>query len=299
MKKILLAIALLLTLTPSVSYADVSTNNNIVIIDDGYDPSITQFAGKIVYEVCFSQLIQSCPNKGFFQEGQGAAALTTTQSKFIEGNHGSDMLATAIAENSNAKFVVIRSAAYTNFGVLLPSDPDISNVLNWVYANKDKLHIGAIVSSTGRNITSACPQNSSISNVVNSFKAIGVPVIYAVGNNYDYKNIAFPSCMPGIIAIGAVDRYGIPALYSNWSPSVAFLALGDITVNSVGNKQTRIMGTSPSAQIFAADWVAIKTAKPFLTYDQEYALIQKTASFTSNQYVKNQASINLANALKP
>jgi hypothetical protein len=292
MKKITAIAVALLSIIPIQAHA--ATNQNIAIIDTGFDPSVSQFAGKIVDEVCFTS---SCPNGKSFQEGAGAARLSSIQLTARDAVHGTQMLSASILTNPSTNYVFIRAYGILGTTLMSPTDNDFSNILSWIYSNKDRLNIGAVVFSAARNITTACPTNNMILTQVNNFKTAGIPVISATGNNYDYVHVAFPACLAPVIAVGSIDKYG-HALYSNAGSDLDFDAMGTMVVSNGGNSTIQAVGTSLAAQVFAASWMAIKQAKPSLTYDQEYDLIKATQTLSSNTGVKNVPTINLNGALK-
>ena len=294
MKKLIIAVMIATSLIPVSAHAD-ATNTNIVIIDTGYDPSVTQFAGKIVYEACFTN--NYCANGKAFQEGAGSAVLTPAQLTAKDATHGTQMLSASIMTNPNTKFIYIRAYGISNGYLNSPVDSDFLNILSWINANKVKFNVGAVVWSAARQVTTSCPANNAINAVVNILKSSGIPVISAAGNNYDYVHVSFPACLQPIIAVGSIDAYG-HALYSNAGTDLDFDAMGTMTVSNGGTARIQSVGTSLAAQVFAASWIAIKQAKPTLTYDQEYALIQSTQTLSKNTYVKNVPTINLAGALK-
>jgi hypothetical protein len=294
MKKLILAVMIATSLIPVSAHAD-TPNTNIVIIDTGYDSSVTQFAGKIIYEACFTNNL--CPNGKSFQEGTGSAMLTPTQLTANSATHGTQMLSASILTNPNTKFIYIRAYGISNGYLNSPVDSDFVNMLNWINTNKVKLNVGAVVWSAARQVTTSCPTNDLITSLVNTLKSSGVPVISAAGNNYDYTHVSFPACLSPIIAVGSIDAYG-HALYSNAGKDLDFDAMGTMTVSNGGVSKIQSVGTSLAAQVFAASWIAIKQTKPTLTYDQEYTLIQSTQTLSKNVYVNNVPTLNLAGALK-
>jgi len=294
MKKVIAIAVAVASLIPVSAKAD-NPNTNIVIIDTGYDSSVSQFAGKIAYEVCFTNKL--CPNGQSFQEGAGSAVLTSAQLTAKDATHGTQMLSASIQTNPNTKFIYIRAYGISNGYLNSPIDSDFVNMLNWINTNKVKFNVGAVVWSAARQVTTSCPSNDSITSLVNTLKLSGVPVISAAGNNYDYVHVSFPACLTPIIAIGSIDAYG-HALYSNAGKDLDFDAMGTMTVSNGGVTKIQSVGTSLAAQVFAASWIAIKQAKPTLTYDQEYALIQSTQTLSKNAKVQNVPTINLAGALK-
>jgi len=303
MKKILAISVALLSIIPIQAHAQ-TLYTNIAIIDTGYDPSIPLFAGKIVAEACYSSDLPSCPNKQYQQFGSGSAALNAQQLSIPIMAHGTQMLSDSIAINPNTKFVFIRDYSTSGTNASAPTTKDFISILNWIYNNESTLNVGAIAFSAAQPWTTSCPSNSLIQALANNFQSIGVPIISAAGNEGNYTHVDFPACIKPIIAVGSVDNYSyssgnVHSLYSNAGAGLDFDAYGNFmkTIN-VGNTTIQSVGTSVAVQVFAADWIAIKQAKPSLSYAQEYALIQATQTLSGNQYVKGIPTINLAGALK-
>ena len=285
---ILVVLYLILSVSGTITAHAASTGSNILIIDTGYDPAVASFKDKVIYERCVNWLEATCPNGKLSMDGPGSAQLNVKQLGTGTAMHGTEMMLNSIATNPNTKFIFIRAFSI-NKAVIAPLDTDIVNILNWVYANKDTYNIGAVTMSYGRAITSpTCPNLTSLTNAVNQLKSVNIPVIAAAGNNYDYSHIDFPSCNTGVISVGASVN-GIHQLYSNYSPSISFDALGQIGSTN---------GTSTATQVFGAGWVAIHQAKPSLSYSQIYSLIQQTASISTNQYIKSVPTLNIVAALK-
>jgi hypothetical protein len=303
MKKVITAMVSVLSIVlfiPSAANADVNKDSNIVIIDTGYDASLLQFKNKIAYEACFT--VNSCPNGKAFQEGAGSAALDSDTLKIKDAGHGTEMMSASLLVNPNTKFIFIRAYGAYKGTLISPLDSDFSNIISWVYTNKDKLNVGAVVFSASRNITTSCPVNNPITNTVNNLRLSGIPVISAAGNNSNYTQVGFPACLDPIIAVGSIDNFAWMSNwhsnYSNAGKGLDFDAYGNMVVTTIGGAQIQSTGTSLAAQVFAASWMAIKQSKPALTYDQEYALIQKTQVLSNNSFVKNIPTLNLIAALK-
>jgi len=303
MKKLIAVSVALLSIIPMQAHAQ-TPYTNIAIIDTGYDPSIPLFAGKIIAEACYSSNGPSCPNKQYQQFGMGSAALNSQQLSIAVMAHGTQMLSDSIATNPNTKFVYIRDYSTSGTSAFAPSTNDFISILNWIYNNESTLNVGAIAFSAAQPWTTSCPTNSAIQSLANNFKAIGVPIISAAGNEGNYSHVDFPACLKPVIAVGSIDNYNYSngnthSLYSNAGLSLDFDAYGNfMNTITVGNKIMQSTGTSVAVQVFAADWIAIKQEKPNLTYSQEYALIQSTQTLSGNQYVKGIPTINLAAALK-
>jgi len=282
-----------------ISKASASSIPTVAIIDTGYDPSITQFANKIVAEQCYTTFFASCPNGQKTMTGAGSAALTPSQLAVVGTGHGSEMMAGEIATNPNINFVYIRAFSIETKPSLMvaPFDTDLPIILNWIAANASTYNIQAVAMSFARPVTGACPINSAIAASTAKLTSLNIPVFAGAGNEGNESSIDFPACNTGIISVGG-EMNNVPAYWSNYSPNIGWDALGTLTVNSVGNKPVVSIGTSIATQISAASWVAIKQAKPNLNYQQIYSLIKSTASVSNATYAKNVPTLNLTAALK-
>jgi len=282
-----------------ISKASASSIPTVAIIDTGYDPSITQFANKIVAEQCYTTFFASCPNGQKTMTGAGSAALTPSQLAVVGTGHGSEMMAGEIATNPNINFVYIRAFSIETKPSLMvaPFDTDLPIILNWIAANASTYNIQAVAMSFARPVTGACPINSTIAASTAKLTSLNIPVFAGAGNEGNESSIDFPACNTGIISVGG-EMNNVPAYWSNYSPNIGWDALGTLTVNSVGNKPVVSIGTSIATQISAASWVAIKQAKPNLNYQQIYSLIKSTASVSNATYAKNVPTLNLTAALK-
>lgn len=270
---------------------------SLVIIDTGYDATQTQFTNHIVGELCVSTLFPSCPNKKNNQEGAGAAALPASiiNQSNVNTVHGTQMIAAAETVNGNTPIVFVRASSILGSTVFLPSNQDVVNVLNWVYANRNTYNIGTVSSSIASSITSC--SDASLLTALNNLKSVNIPFINSAGNEGIRTKVDYPGCVKPAISVGSTDNNVVFSDFSNSGAGLDFAALGKITVNIWG-KNTQVVGTSVSAPVFAASWTAIENAKPTLNYSQIYSLIQSTQILTSNTYVHNIPTINLAGALK-
>jgi hypothetical protein len=283
----------------TVNKAFAGTVPTVVIVDTGYDPFVSQFANKIVYEQCYTSFFASCPNGKTTMSGQGSAALSPAQLAVTGTGHGSEMMAGEIATNPNINFIYIRAFSIETKPALMfsPYDSDLPTILNWVAANASAYNIQAVAMSFARPVTGACPINATLAASTAKLTSLNIPVFAGSGNEGNESSIDFPACNTGIISVGG-EMNNVPAYWSNYSPNIGWNALGTLTVNSVGNKPVVSIGTSIATQISAASWVAIKQAKPSLNYQQIYSLIKNTASISNATYAKNVPTLNLTAALK-
>ena len=282
-----------------ISKATASTIPTVAIIDTGYDPSVTQFAGKIVAEQCYTSFFASCPNGKSSMSGMGSAALSPAQLLVSGTGHGSEMMAGEIATNPNINFVYIRAFSIeTKPSVMLsPYDSDLPKILDWIAANASTYNIRAVAMSFARPVSGSCPTNATLALSTSKLTSLNIPVFAGAGNEGNQNSIDFPACNTGIISVGGQIN-NMPAYWSNYSPSIGWDANGALTVNSVGNKPVTSVGTSIATQISAASWVTISQAKPTLNYQQIYSLIRSTATLSSSCCAKNVPTLNLTAALK-
>jgi len=297
----IIALILILIYITFLGFNKASAANlpTVAIIDTGYDPSVTQFAGKIVHEECYTTFFASCPNGKSTMSGPGSAALSSAQLLVNGTGHGSEMMAGEIATNPNINFVYIRAFSIETKPALMlsPYDSDFPKILDWISANASTYNIQAVSMSFARAVSGACPINASLAASTLKLTSLNIPVFAGAGNEGNQNTIDFPACNTGIIAIGG-EMNNVPAYWSNYSPSIGWDALGTLTVNSVGNKSVTSIGTSIATTISAASWVSIKQAKPTLNYQQIYYLIKNTATVSNAVYAKNVPTLSLAAALK-
>lgn len=307
-KKIIAAfIAVLLALPISAANAASLKNKTIseptlAILDTAIDMSLPIFKDRVVYEACVIQWA-SCPNGRAVMEGPGSAVMPAN---FISQNgfgHGTQMASLAIQANPNIKIVFVRIVGANSKGFRQATgEPTTYNALQWVIDNKDRLNIQAVSMSQGHanysKLGNYCPVTPSTENRINLLMNAGVPVFFPTGNGSDYSRINWPACIPSSIAVGATMPNNEIAFYSNFDPMLTdFFALGTTRAVTAGGQTINVAGTSASTAIAAAQWIAIKSAKPHLTYTEIYELISKTSIPTKNSKISNGKLINLAGAL--
>mgnify|MGYP006921282674 CR=1 FL=1 len=284
-KKIILGLVALTLLVPSTSYANIKNSTTqvptLAILDTALDTSIPSIKAKLVHEVCILEWT-TCPNGQSFMEGPGSSSLpfeAITKNNF---DHGTQMASAAIAANPNMNIVFVRIIGQNiNYDRQIAGEATVYNALNWVYANKDKFNIQAVSMSQGHGnlmpLPNYCPSTPVTQQSIKNLLSVGIPTFLATGNNRNYKMIDWPSCIPESIAVGAGTKNGIE-LYSNYDPMlIDFHANGNVRVSVPGNQTKNAAGTSISTQIVAAQWIALKQAKPQLNASQIYELVSKTS----------------------
>lgn len=299
-KKLMAVFASVSIILSQYSYAgNAAVKNNTIntpslaIIDTGLDTSLPIFSGKVIHEVCLIGW-STCPNGSGYQEGAGSSVVDPKFISTSEFAHGTQMASIAVNTNSNMNIVFIRIVGHTADGrrQIVP-DSTIESALNWVATNKDKYNIKAVSMAQGsmsRHSKSLdyCPKISTVDSAVNKLSALGVPAFFSAGNNFNYKQINWPACIPTAIAVSATDQRGGINNYTNYDKALTdIFALGETNASFPGGKISRASGTSVSVTIAAANWVKLATSKPLLSYSELYSLVLKTAGETKGSKISS------------
>ena len=260
--KLITAVLTLSLLSPvAIAQASVSDTPVLAILDTGIDTTLPQFKDKIVGEVCILEWAL-CPNGTKFQEGPGSASMPAnliTQNGF---DHGTIMTDIAIKNNPSLKVLFIKIIGNSSTGLRKPTgESTISAALFWVRDNASKYNIKAVSMSQGTHVLGAagtdyCPKYTRTISAVTSLMSMGIPVFSASGNNRDYQRIDWPSCIPEVISVGAVDQINEMTTYSNSDPKlIDFFALGNMQAFGPANIGQNVAGTSASTQVVAAKYL--------------------------------------------
>jgi hypothetical protein len=264
MKNKLITAVLTLSLLSPVAISQASGANApvLAILDTGIDTSLPQFKDKIVGEVCILEW-SLCPNGTNFQEGPGAASMSP---EFISKNgfdHGTMMTDIALKNNPNAKVLFIKIIANSAVGMRQPTgESTISAALLWIKDNASKYNIKAVSISQGSSGllgpvgTAYCPVFPRTESAIKDLLNVNIPVFSAVGNSRSYTRIDWPSCIPDVVSVGAVDQINEITTYSNNDSSLLdFFALGNLTAAGPNNVMKNVAGTSASTQIAAMKYL--------------------------------------------
>ena len=290
MKKIavgIIAVFGLVFLQPA--HAEVAPS--IVIVDTAIDSSIPQLSSKLVQEVCIVTS-GTCPNGKTFQEGLGSATLPKPQVYMNGFEHGTIMSLIANKVNPNANIIFIRIAGMSRTGTMYSfSDLEVTRALDWAIANKTKYNIVSVSSSVGtHNLNktgSYCPIKAThatlISNI-NTLINLGVPTMFAAGNNGDISKVDFPACIPAAVAVAGsdynVDDGNFIGLWSNGGTDVDFYALG-----VYDTQVKRAIGTSASTAAFSAYWAKNYKGTYQATYDYMKSITKPIKNYKTSTAV--------------
>ena len=286
-KKILIAVLSLSLITPVVAKAEPMQQPTVAVLDTALDTTIPAFKDKVVYEACVLEW-NSCPNGQSVMEGPGSAFMPIKLMQQNSFQHGTQMVSALIKTNPNAKIVFVRIIGATSTGTRqIANEATFVKALDWVIANKDRLNIQAVSMSQGHhnlpNVADYCPKTVSTQSRIKTLVSAGIPVFLPAGNARDYKKIDWPACIDDSISVGASTDYEEIPVWSNVDINKTdFYALGTMRLVGPGNIESNQVGTSISAQVAAANWIALKTAKPTYTYQQLYDTFKKTSVSISN-----------------
>lgn len=262
--KLFTAVLSLSLLSPVViTQASASDTPVLAVLDTAIDTTLPQFKDRIVGEVCILEWAM-CPNGTKFQEGPGSASMPSDLIVKNGFDHGTLMTDVAIKNNPNLKILFIKIIANTPTGLRKPTgESTISSALFWVRENASKYNIKAVSISQGTHALGAagtdyCPKYTRTISAVTSLMSMGIPVFSASGNNRDYQRIDWPSCIPEVVSVGAVDQIGEIASYSNNDNNLLdFFALGSMSAVGPGNILKNIAGTSSATQVAAATYLRL------------------------------------------
>ncbi|MBU0546713.1 S8 family serine peptidase [Patescibacteria group bacterium] len=110
---------------------------------------------------------------------------------------------------------------------------------------------------------------------VNWVVSRGITVVVASGNDQYY--VSSPACASGAIAVGAVDKNGLMASFSNFGPALDIVAPGVNIYSSIIDGYASWSGTSMSAPHVAGTVALVLDANASLTVDKIKTALYGTA----------------------
>lgn len=281
-KKLILAITASVFSFVLIGTAKADNPPSIAILDTGIDTSLPIFKDRIVYEVCILEW-STCPNGRSFMSGTGSAVLSKKVMYKFSFSHGTAMASVVAQTDPNVKIVFVRIIGSNALGNRqFTSDQTVINALNWVVENKERFNIKSVAMSQGHHnllpYSDYCPLSINTNNLIERLSSMGVGVFFPAGNSYDYNRIDWPACVDKSISVGAIDKTGYVAPYSNFDfNKLDLYEIGDMNVVMPGGILSRQFGTSIANQVAATKWAVLSSSKPNLTTDQLLDLIKRTS----------------------
>jgi subtilisin family serine protease len=240
---------------------------NVVVIDTGVDRSHPALSGALVAEACFvAGLGELCPNGRSTQVGAGAGAPCTVS---VEGcGHGTHVAALAVGRpvGSNpagvapgAGLISIRifGAAPGGTGEVSAMTSDLIAALAHVDVLRRTIPIDAVNLSIsgGPLYGAACDAAAGgdifltqVAQQIDKLRRNGVAVVVATGNAGSAGQLAFPSCLSGVVPVAASTPDDAVATFSNRNTGVRLVAPGvDLVAAAPGGGTGVRSGTSMAA----------------------------------------------------
>ncbi len=165
------------------------------------------------------------------------------------------------------KIVFVRIANVTASGGSLNQPESIVQAIRWVSNNASKYSIDAVSisqSSISTNNLARCTTDTVAINSVSLLNSQSIPVFAATGNDGLLDKVGFPSCVSGVIGVGALAStskikspltYTIFAKSTNRGPGLDIVAQGDTVVTRYNGTVIEAFGTSIASPIAASLYV--------------------------------------------
>ena len=279
MKKTLLALLSAVLLITVTQPAQAEDQKVLAIIDTAIDSS--QFP-QVVYEACFTKQWpgvpnkENCPNGKTFMEGPGSAKLNSwpTSLNTTGAYHGEWLVKAALKTDPTVKIVFIRYTAITGSGTYRNDADSLSLSIDWVSKNAEKYSIDALsISQADMNIAGWCTSDKVTVNAVSSLNAKNIPVFAATGNNTNENTIGFPSCVSGVIGVGALDKTQTAFEkatngQSKINPGLDVATFGAIEIykGKITDAKFDLAGSSGATVVSATKYLKNNTYKTFQEY---------------------------------
>jgi len=287
MKKALLALLSIVIAFTTMQTSQAQDERVLAIIDTAIDS--TKF-NSIIHEVCFTTVKSvdpkqnmSCPNGEYFMEGKGAASApwplqVDSKTKlpvpglFSLNNatfHGDTMVKAALTVNPNLKIVFIRFNDVTSLGNSRGDARALALAFDWVSKNASKYSIDALSvsqSSVSSGNLALCTKDTVTVNAVASLIANNIPVFAATGNDRRKDVVGFPSCVNGVVGVGALGNATQLEGLTNTGPGLDMVAPGRVSITKYNGTPTDTAGSSVATAVSAASYVNRNTFKTFGEY---------------------------------
>lgn len=273
MKKAILAVLSAILVITTVQPVQANDQRVLAIIDTAINSN--NFP-QIIHEVCFttvkSKIVSqnmSCPNGELFMEGKGAASAPWPASINSPTYHGDAMVKSALTVNPNLKIVFIRFNDVTSLGNSRGDARALALAFDWVSKNASKYSIDALSvsqSSVSAGNLALCSKDTVTINAVASLNANNIPVFAATGNDRRKDVVGFPSCVNGVIGVGALGSATQLEAVTNSGPGLDMVSSGRVSITKYNGTATDTSGSSVATAVSAASYVNRNTFKTFGEY---------------------------------
>lgn len=290
MKKTLLALLSIALAFTALAPAQAEDQKVLAIIDTAIN---SKNFPSIIHEVCFTTVKSSvpsqnmsCPNGELFMEGKGAASAPWPTSLNNLTYHGDTMVKSALTVNPSLKIVFIRFNDVTVSGNSRGDVKALTSAINWVSQNAVKYSIDALSISQGSvsaNNLALCTTDKVTISSVEHLTANNIPVFAATGNDRRRDVVAFPSCVNGVIGVGALGNATQLEAATNTGPGLDMVAPGKVRITKYNGSPTDTAGSSVATAVSAASYVNRNT---FSTFGEYLSSLSKIV-IGSASYIRN------------
>jgi Subtilase family len=273
MKKTLIAILSALLVVTVIQPSQANDQKVLAIIDTAINSN--NFP-QIIHEVCFttvkSKVVSqnmSCPNGELFMEGKGAASAPWPTSVNNATYHGDSMVKSALTVDPNIKIVFIRFNDVTSIGNSRGDVRALTAAIDWVSKNASRYSIDALSisqSSVSADNLSRCTTDTQTINAVASLNASNVPVFVATGNDRRQDVVGFPSCVSGVVGVGALATATQLEAATNRGPGLDMVAMSGVQITKYNGSPAVAYGSSVATAVASASYVSKNTSKSFGEY---------------------------------
>lgn len=273
MKKTLLAILSAVLVITTVQPSQANDERVLAIIDTAIN---SDNFPQIIHEVCFTTVKSkvasqnmSCPNGELFMEGKGAASAPWPKSINNATYHGDSMVKSALTVDPNVKIVFIRFNDITSAGNSRGDIRALTAAIDWVSNNASKYSIDALSisqSSVSKDNLSRCTTDTQTISAISSLNSNNVPVFAATGNDRRSDVVGFPSCVEGVIGVGAMGNSTQLEKATNTGPGLDMVAVTGVAITKYNGSPTVAYGSSVATAVSAASYVSKNTKQTFLEY---------------------------------
>jgi hypothetical protein len=273
MKKVLLALLSITIAFTAMQPSQAEDQKVLAIIDTAIN---SKNFPSIIHEVCFTTVKSSvpsqnmsCPNGELFMEGPGSASAPWPKSLNNATYHGDTMVKSALTVNPSLKIVFIRFNDVTVSGNSRGDVRALTSAINWVSQNAVKYSIDALSISQGSvsaNNLALCTTDKVTISSVEYLTANNIPVFAATGNDRRRDVVAFPSCVNGVVGVGALGNATQLEAATNTGPGLDLVAPGKVRITKYNGSPTDTAGSSVATAVAAASYVNRNIFKTFGEY---------------------------------
>jgi hypothetical protein len=273
MKKVLLALLSIAIAFTAMQPSQAQDERVLAIIDTAIN---AKNFPSIIHEVCFTTIKSndlkqnmSCPNGELFMEGPGSASAPWPKSINNGTYHGDTMVKAALTVNPNLKIVFIRFNDVTSLGNSRGDVRALTSAIDWVSKNASKYSIDSLSisqSSVSVNNLSRCTTDAVTINAIKSLNANNIPVFVATGNDRRRDVVGFPSCVDGVVGVGALANGTNLELATNTGSGLDMVSAGRVRVTKYNGSPIDTSGSSVATVVSAASYVNRNTFKTFEEY---------------------------------